>query len=405
MSVNRAQLLYQQARYDLAETELRHALSLNPQDPYGHALLALTLMHRKQLKEATTEAQQAIHVDPDYAYAHYALAKVWYERDNAKESRSAIEEAIRLDAENADYRFLLGAIHYDEKRWNEALQCAEEGLQFDAENGSCANLRAMALVKLGRRADAGKTIKATLAHNPENAAAHANMGWALLHEGKGAEALDHFKESLRLNPNFEWARQGIVEALKARNRMYATLLRGVLWMSTLSPRERTGLYIGGYLISRVTGLMLLWLIAILLTWIARPFFNLLLRLDRFGRLALSPEQIVESNWVGALLLTAVLSLLGYFVFSQDPPLVAAIVFGLLSVPVAAAFRIRPGWPRTAMMVYIGLMVILGLPSIFLVKFGPDFVGDPRGIAFAFFLLMAFLSGLIANALIARSVKR
>ena len=405
MSVERAQLLYQQARYDLAEKEIRHALSLNPEHAYSHALLALTLMHRKRLKEATTEAQQAIHVAPDYAFAHYALAKVWYNRNRAKESRVAIEEAIRLDVENPDYRFLLGAIHYDEQRWKEALQAAEEGLQFDAEHGSCANLRAMTLVKLGRRVDAGETINAALARNPENEATHANLGWALLHEGKAAEALGHFKESLRLNPNFEWARQGIVEALKARNRMYATMLRGVLWMSTLSPRQRTSLYVGGYFISRITGLMLLWLIAILLTWIARPFFNLLLRLDPFGRLALSQQQIVESNWVGGMLLAAVVSLFAYIVFRQDPALVAAIVFGLLTVPVAGVFRIAPGWPRTVMLMYVGVMVILGLPSIFLVTFGPDFVGDPRGVAFAFFLIMALLSGLIANALIVRSVRR
>lgn len=403
MSVERAQLLYQQARYSLAENELRHALSLNPQSAYAHSLLALTLMHLKQLKDATAEAQQAIHVDPAYAFAHYALAKVWYKRDRAKESRTAIEEAIRLDVENPDYRFLLGAIHYDEKRFKEALQLAEEGLQFDPEHGSCTNLRAMTLVKLGRRVDAGKTISAALARNPENAAAHANLGWSMLHEGNATEALGHFKESLRLNPNFEWARQGIVEALKARNRAYATMLRGVLWISTLSPRERAGLYIGGYLLSRLTGLMLLWVIAIWFTWIAKPFFNLLLRLDRFGRLALSPEQIVESNWVGGVLITSVLSLLAYFVSGQDPPLVSAIVFACLALPVAGIFRIAPGWPRTAMMVYVGLMVMLGIPSIFVVSFAAE--NDPRNAPFWIFLILALLSGLIATALVRRSARR
>ena len=32
---------------------------------------------------------------------------------------------------------------------------------------------------------------------------------------------------------------------------------------------------------------------VLLTWLAVPIFNLLLRLDRFGRLVLSREQIVS----------------------------------------------------------------------------------------------------------------
>jgi tetratricopeptide (TPR) repeat protein len=405
VTIERGRLLYQQSRYDLAETELRQALSQDPGHAYGHSLLALTLLQRKQLNEATKEAQEAIHLAPDYAFAHYALAKVWYNRHHYDVSRTAIEEAIRLAPENADYRFLLGAIHYDEKRWNEALHSAEEGLQLDAENASCANLRAMALVKLRRGVEAGDTIGAALARDPENAATHANQGWALLHEGKGAKALPHFKESLRLNPQSEWARQGIVEALKARNPVYARILRGVLWMSTLSPRARWGVLVGGYLVSRIAGLMILWLVFVLLTWITGPFFNLLLRLDRFGRLALSREQIVESNWIGAVLLMAALSEVTYVVSKQDHAQVAALVFVLLLFPIAGVFRTPLGWPRKVMTVYSGLTALLGLTSVFFVSFGPDFTGDPRVVVFLAFVMLAIFSALIANALIARGVKR
>jgi tetratricopeptide (TPR) repeat protein len=404
VTIERAQLLYEQSKYDLAEKELRQALSQEPGHSYGHALLALTLMHRKQLKEATTEAEEAIHLAPDYAFAHYALAKVWYERDDSDKSRAAIEEALRLDPEHPGYHFLLGAIHYDEKRWKEALQSAEQGLQFDAEHGSCTNLRAMALVKLGRRGEAGEAIGAALARDPENAATHANQGWALLHEGKVPEALDHFRESLRLNPNFEWARQGIVAALKARNPVYATLLRGALWMWALSPRARWGVLVGGYFVARITGLMIMWLLFVLLTWIADPFFNLLLRLDRFGRLALSREQIVESNWIGAVLLGAVLSLVGYVVSKQDAAGIAAIVFGLLLIPMAGVFRAPVGPPRTWMSIYTGVMVILGLTSVFTVSLGPEFEHDPNAPFLLGFIVMGLLSGLFANALIARRVK-
>lgn len=405
MTIERGRLLYQQSRYDLAEAELRQALSQDPGHAYGHSLLALTLLQRKLLKEATQEAQEAIHLAPDYAFAHYALAKVWYNRHHYDVARPAIEEAIRLDPESADYRFLLGAIHYDEKRWKQALQSAEEGLQLDAQNASCANLRAMALVKLRRGAEAGNTIGAALARDPENAATHANQGWALLHEGKTAEALPYFKESLRLNPQSEWARQGIVEALKARNPVYAPILHGVLWMSTLSPRARFGVFAGGYLVSRITGLMILWLVFILLTWITGPFFNLLLRLDRFGRLALSREQIVESNWIGTVLLLSALSEVTYLVSKQDRAQVAALVLVLLLFPIAGVFRTPVGWTRKVMLVYSGFTGLLGLTSIPFVRFGPEFAGDPLVVVFVAYVMLAVLSALIANALIARGVKR
>ena len=405
MSIERAQLLYQQSRYDLAEAELRQALGEDPGHPYGHALLALTLVLRNEMKEATKEAQEAIHLAPDYAFAHYALAKVWYQRDHFDESRTAIEEAIRLDPEDAHYRFLLGAIHFDERRWSEALQSAEEGLQLDAEHASCTNLRAMALVKLGRGGEAGDAIDAALARDPENAATHANQGWALLHEGKADEALPHFKESLRLNPNSAWAREGIVEALKARNPVYALMLRYFLWMSKLTRQQQWGVIFGGYFVSRLLGLMPLWALFVLMTWTAEPLFNLVLRLNRFGRLALSRAQIVESNWIGAVMLLAALSVVAYVVSKQNQALVAAIVFGLLIIPVAGVFRTSLGWPRTVMLAYTGLTALLGLTSVFTVTFGPDFENDPRSAIFVTFVVLSVFSGWVTNYLITRRVKK
>ena len=56
-----------------------------------------------------------------------------------------------------------------------------------------------------------------------------------MHAGDFRGALEHFREALRLNPSPEWARAGLVEALKARYPSAASL-RYFLWMSTLSRR-------------------------------------------------------------------------------------------------------------------------------------------------------------------------
>ena len=153
-------------------------------------------------------------------------------------------------------------------------------------------------------------------------------------------------------------------------------------------------------------MLILWLLFVLLTWVAEPFFNLLLRLNRFGRLALSREQIVESNWIGAVMLLAVLSVVGYVVSRRDQALVSAIVFGLLSVPVAGIFHTPLGWPRTMMSTYTGLTALLGLTSVFTVSFGPNFEDDPRGAGLlVMFVVLTLLSGWVANSLATRRVKR
>src|SRR6185436_9021657 len=81
---------------------------------------------------------------------------------------------------------------------------------------------------------------------PENAFTHANQGWTYLNKGEPKKALEHFRESLRLDPANEWARHGIVEALKARNIIYAVMLKYFLWMARLSRGARWGIILGGY---------------------------------------------------------------------------------------------------------------------------------------------------------------
>src|SRR5689334_11365109 len=111
-NLERGLLLYQQSRYEMAETELRQALAAAPDDAYGHALLALCLAERAKFQEATGEAERAIHLQPDFAFAHYAHARVFFDRNRLSEARAAIEEAIRLDSTDAGHFSLLAGIHF-----------------------------------------------------------------------------------------------------------------------------------------------------------------------------------------------------------------------------------------------------------------------------------------------------
>jgi tetratricopeptide (TPR) repeat protein len=372
-NLERGILLYRQSRHEMAEAQLRQSLTDQPDDAYAHALLALCLAHLEKFQDATVEAKEAIHLQPDSSFAHFAHARVLFDRNHLPEARAAIEEAIRLDAAEADYFSLLAAIHSQESRWREALQAAEQGLQIDPEHVGCMNLRAMSMVKLGRKVEAGASIEAALAKHPESALTHANQGWTLLEKGEPAKALEHFREALRLEPENEWARRGIVEALKARNIVYAVMLKYFLWMSRFSRRGQWGIILAGYFGNNILAavaasnhelapwllpLRILYFCFVLMTWMAYPFFNLLLRLNRFGRLALSREQTVASNWFGLCLLCALLGLASCFWQGfRLPWLMAALVFGVLLVPVSAVFRCPAGWRRRTM---AGLAIGLAL---------------------------------------------
>src|SRR5690242_18623751 len=287
-NVERGLLLFHQSRHEMAEKEFRQALAAEPHGAFAHSLLAMCLSHRKEYKEATAEAQQAIHLQPDFPFAHYAHAHVLFDRNRSDEALEAIQEAIRLEPGDADYLALLANIHCEERRWPAALEAAERGLQFDPAHVQCTNLRAIALVKLGRKSEAGATIDAALAKNPDSAITHANQGWTFLEKGEPKKALEHFREALRLDPENEWARQGTVEALKARNIIYAAMLKYFLWMSRFSKRGQWVIILGAFIGNRllaalaasnpdlapwVLPLRILYICFALMTWMAQPFFN------------------------------------------------------------------------------------------------------------------------------------
>ena len=310
-NLEQAWILYRQSRYDLAERLLRQQLAADPDDATAHAYLGLVLLARKRDEEATREAELAVHLSPEFSYAHYAVAYTLYNRNRPNEALAAVGEAIRLTPENAGYAALLSEIQYDREDWRASLAAADSGLRTDPEHVSCANRRAMALMQLGRRKEAETMITTALAQNPENALTHTIQGWRLLWRVNAKGALDAFREALRLNPNLEWAREGLVEALKARHWVYRPVLRYLLWgrgTRILVLIVLVASYITLYFAALANGdLIWLWsgvivlLLVIVLTQMGNTFFNMLLWLQPSGRLLFSPPSGKPRTWTdGAL---------------------------------------------------------------------------------------------------------
>jgi hypothetical protein len=87
---------------------------------------------------------------------------------------------------------------------------------------------------------------------------------------------------------------------------------------------------------------------VLMSWLASPLFNLLLRLNRFGRHALSPDQVRGAN-VLLVCLVVTLSWLAAAIWRGDAILwFATLLFAALSLPASGIFRSELGWPRITM---------------------------------------------------------
>lgn len=373
--LQRAQMLAEQSRFEMALEEIAQHLTEEPEDAQAHSLRGFCLAELEKYEEAAIAARTAIQLAPDSSHPYYIYSLVLTARNNLAEADKAIANAIELDPYDEDYFAQAAAIKLQQKQWEPALVAAEEGLKLDPEHETCTNLRAIALVKLGRKSEAGEALQSSLEREPENPLSHANMGWSKLEQGQPKQAMTHFREALRLEPEMEWARQGIVQAMKSHYFIYRMLLGFFLWINKLDGRQKWMILLGGYFghrflssLARTTPelapflmpLIIAYIGFAILTWVGGPIFNFLLWLNPFGRLALSDEEKRTSIWVGSSIVLALVFVAAYFFSGNVDCLRSSLCLAFMTPALATFYASDKGWPRAVHHLLLLTMVFLAI---------------------------------------------
>ncbi len=410
-------MLLEMDRYAEAERELRGALAEDPDEPMAHAFLGLCLAHLERYDEATREAKVAVGQDPEEPLVHQVLARVMVERNHFLEAQRAIDEAISLDPYNEENYGVLAAIHLAQGNWQQTLDAAEEGLDLDPENAGLINLRVIALRQLGRADEAEDDLDDVLAEDPDDPWAHTNVGWNALERGDPDAALAAFSEALRLDPELDYAREGLIQALKARYRFYRLVLRYYLWMSKLSAWRQWALIIGLYVGVRMlrgmmrdnpalapvgTLVMVLYAGFCWTTWTADILFNLLLFLHPVGRYALTREERITSIVTGALMVSGPALLVAGYVIESALLIMGGAGLLLATLLVAATAQCERGWPRTVMLLFSAAMIALAGWAMALMAGGQVERSMTMGI---YYLLGVGLGGTILSNILGRYTPR
>jgi len=409
--LQRAHQLMQHNRYKDAERELINILSIDPNNASALALLSICKIEQNDLPEASRLIQEAIGKEPANDHFLYIQSLIFIKQDKTKDAEKFIRSAISINPESAEYFGLLATVNLNKKEWQAALEAADHGLSIDASNLLCLNSRSTALFKLDRKDDAYSTIREAISQDPENEVTHTNIGWGLLEKGDHLEALKHFREALRINPNYGNAKAGLVQGLKARYWFYRIFLKYSFWLGNMKSKGQwvviIGLYIGIRILDTLAesnerlGMFLKPIVYIYIafaisTWIITPLSNLFLRLNVYGRYALTEKAIRASNFVGVSLL---IGILGGIVFLINGALLylLILIFGVsMMIPLASMFNPEKKSSRN---ILIGYAIVLGLIGAFVlfqcaVTGG---VGDAANV----YVIGAIAYGWIANAMVMR----
>ena len=365
--------LLEQGRHDLALDEFRKALAGEPDAPQLHYGCGVCLLELERYAEAREHAQQVVGLAPDIALGHLLLARIELCCDRPKQALVHAAEAKALDPEDTGPWAVEAFALLQRKRAAEALTAAENGLRLDGEDEPCLLARSQALHALGRGDEADAEARRLLELDPESDAAHANQGWTELRAGRPDAAKRAFAEALRLSPGNEWARSGMIEAIKASNPLYRVLLRGLIWLGEQPPGRAWLLLIASVFVRRAAvslgeGRPLLEAGANILVWgifacfialsILQPLGNLPLLVHPFGRHALQPPERRQALVLGLGLLAVIVAccapLWGWDI-APDGPII--LILAVLPLTYAAAPRLVP-WSR-ALLIGLTLAAYLG----------------------------------------------
>lgn len=404
----KALLLHQRERHKEALGMLQDALRNDPNDPYCHGLAALCLNDLDRHNDALEAARKAVELEPGLAYGHFVLAVVYTGRERFKEAGDCVREAIRLDPEDADYHGMHARIEYGLDNWKETLAAAEEGLRHDPQSDLCRHWRAHALMMLGRKEEAEQDLAMAMAEDPNDPYAHESKGWFALHQGQPEQAKLHFLEALRLNPANDSARQGLAQALKSHHALFSAILRVLLYLGRfkqwilllLAVGIGLSFYFGNkWVLAHPQFYVPLFLVksavwtGMVLLVLANPLFDLVLRLDREGRRALSPDQIRASNWSAVCIAMALFFMVFYTLGGGKARLLPHMAMAalLLTAAIRETFEAPSPWVRARMMrVTLGAAALIPiayfLPLLFLILALGYKVMAPGLLRWAFHLL-------------------
>lgn len=332
-------------RYADAERAFTEALAQEPDDAFTlHQLAACQLHQPQRQRDALATIDRAIAIEPNDADHHVLRGYILTVLDRPKDGLAAAQTALGLDPHHTGAFTAEAQAHLQMEQWPLAEKSARQALTLDADNSAAANQLASALRLQNKLGENAAHLAGMLARDPEDPFTHSNAGWTALQRGQHREAETHFREALRLNPDFESAREGLLNSFRARSPIYRTYLRYCFFMQRLSSGSRwaviIGLYFGVKVAGRIPGgfiLVALYMLFVLWVWVAKPVGNFFLLFDAFARYALRPAEKSEAVIVGGGLLAGLVVLIAGAGLAAAPIITLGLGLIAASFPLSMTF--------------------------------------------------------------------
>jgi protein O-GlcNAc transferase len=205
---------FQQRRFDDAESLIRHALHLRPDEQSFESNLAATLLATGKSVEAEKSCRRILRTDPSHLDAMRHLGTALRKQQRTDEAAEVCEAVVRTKPADVDALCNLGAVLADLGRIDDAHRTLLKARSLNTRLPQIhLNLGAVQR-QLGRYDDAMVSLDMASRLAPDMAEAATNRGNLLMEMGRPDEAIAEFERALTLNPRSLMALSGMGQALQ-----------------------------------------------------------------------------------------------------------------------------------------------------------------------------------------------
>lgn len=203
-------LYFESSDYAKAILFLERALSKNPNDPYIHLYLAESHSATGQTDLAESEYRQALQLNPDLTEAQYGLGLILESRGETQKALEYYRSVASKNPNHAGAFFQIGSIAYRQNNLKEAAEAFEQAALADPNMVSAHYNLGLVLTNLGNLEKAREEFKRAIMLDPSNALAFFQISQTYELQGFRQEAARGYQEALKLNPNFTEARNRLM---------------------------------------------------------------------------------------------------------------------------------------------------------------------------------------------------
>ena len=201
------------ARYKEAAQIFAKAVVKNPNEPYTHIFLGISLYWQGQVQAAIAEYQAALKLDDKNPEAHQLLGIAYAWQGKIEDALKCFQTALKYAPNRPDTHMNLGSTYAALGKYEDALYHFRTSTDLDKRNPLYFYQLGSLLELLGRDANAEESFKKAIALYPSYEEAHLSL--AVLEEklGKKNKAEINYKKALRLKAGDSIARARLLNLL------------------------------------------------------------------------------------------------------------------------------------------------------------------------------------------------